>query len=89
LSGGNAGTYVGGTAGSRVSAVFGGFSAANEQEQIYTGSIVYLDSPATTSATTYTLGMKSNNAGGSIYAQAAFLGGTGSFGSITAWEISE
>ena len=53
LSGGNAGTFIGATAGSRVSAVFGGYSAANEQEQIHTGTIVYLDSPATTSAITY------------------------------------
>jgi len=53
LSGGNSGTYIGDSAGSRIRAVFGGFSNANVDTIMPSDSIVYLDSPATTSATTY------------------------------------
>lgn len=53
VSGGNATTYVGDSAGSRVRAVFGGWSSSNLSLLTPSGSIVYLDSPATTSATTY------------------------------------
>jgi hypothetical protein len=53
LSGGNSGTYIGDSAGSRIQAVFGGFSNSNVDTIMPSDSIVYLDSPATTSATTY------------------------------------
>jgi hypothetical protein len=53
LSGGNSGTYIGDSAGSRIQAVFGGFSNANVDTIMPSDSIVYLDSPATTSSTTY------------------------------------
>jgi hypothetical protein len=53
LSGGNSGTYVGDSPGTRIAAVFGGYSTGDNQEGLHMGTIVYLDSPATTSATTY------------------------------------
>ncbi len=53
LNGGNTSSYVGNTAGSRVRAVFGGYWNTNNENGIISSSIVYLDSPATTSATTY------------------------------------
>ncbi len=53
LNGGNTSAYVGNTAGSRVRAVFGGYWNTNNENAILSSSIVYLDSPATTSATTY------------------------------------
>jgi hypothetical protein len=56
LAGGNAGTYIGDAAGSRVRSAYGtngtGASIAHLTLQ---GTIVYLDSPNTTSATTYKL----------------------------------
>ena len=51
-------------------------------------AVSYIDSPATTSATTYTLGMKVNNAANVVYAQNGTLGGTGSRGSIIVMEVS-
>ena len=53
LTGGNSGTYIGDAAGNRISAVFGGYSTADQSAVVQGLSIVYLDSPATTSATTY------------------------------------
>jgi hypothetical protein len=54
LSGGNAGTYKGASPGSRRDAVFGGhLDTATLAPALFSGSIVYLDSPATTSAITY------------------------------------
>jgi hypothetical protein len=53
LSGGNSGNYVGDSPGSRIAAVFGGYAGSNDQEGVYMGTIVFLDSPSTTSATTY------------------------------------
>lgn len=45
--------YRGDAGSSRVRAVWGGYSTANNEQELRTGSVVYLDSPATTSATTY------------------------------------
>ena len=53
LTGGNSGTYKGASPGSRRDAVFGGTSDVNNAAVILSGSIVFLDSPSTTSATTY------------------------------------
>ena len=53
LTGGNSGTYIGDAASNRVRSVFGGYSSANQGEVLSSFSVVYLDSPATTSATTY------------------------------------
>lgn len=63
ISGGNAATYIGNTAGSRVSTVFGGFQDPTLHGMIWANSIVYLDSPATTSATTYSVQARIGNAG--------------------------
>ncbi len=54
LSGGNAGTYKGASPGSRRDAVFGGhLDTGALAPALFSGSIVYLDSPATTSEITY------------------------------------
>jgi hypothetical protein len=54
LTGGNAGTYKGDSPGSRRDAVFGGhLDTATLAPALFPASIVYLDSPATTSAITY------------------------------------
>jgi hypothetical protein len=63
LSGGNAGTYIGDSPGSRIAAVFGGYSTPNMSESVMMGTIVYLDSPATTSATTYGVDVRTASAG--------------------------
>lgn len=53
LAGGNAGNYIGDASGSKVRAVWGGYSFVGEDRLLFSHSIMYLDSPATTSATTY------------------------------------
>jgi len=45
--------YRGDAASSRIQAVFGGYSFANNSALLYSFPIVYLDSPATTSSVTY------------------------------------
>ena len=59
ISGGNATSYVGGASGTAVQAVFGGYISANGDSMTISQSIVYLDSPATTSATTYAVQARS------------------------------
>jgi hypothetical protein len=68
LTGGNATTYIGNAAGSRVRAVFdmtprgtGEYHPSNEARS---GVIVYLDSPGTTSAVTY--GVECSTSGGTL-----------------------
>lgn len=53
LAGGNSGNYVGDAASLRVRSVFGGFLDTNGSNHQVGASLIYLDSPATTSATTY------------------------------------
>jgi hypothetical protein len=53
LSGGNASTYVGNTDGNRTRAVFGGVASSGGGAETHSASIVFLDSPADTSAVTY------------------------------------
>jgi len=55
LAGGNTASYVGDTAGSRVSAVSGLYTYTNFRADfsLLNSPLIYLDSPATTSATTY------------------------------------
>ena len=69
LSGGNATNYVGDTAGNRVRGVFGGFPGTTQMNAMQWGlSMVYLDSPATTSATTYAVQTRTTaSVGGTIY----------------------
>jgi hypothetical protein len=51
ITGGNAGNYVGDAAGSRIRSVFA--EATSFSSAMQSNTILYLDSPATTSATTY------------------------------------
>jgi hypothetical protein len=53
LSGGNATNYVGDTASNRVRTIFGGSSGLNMDGIMLPFTMVYLDSPASTSAITY------------------------------------
>jgi len=63
LSGGNTSAYVGDLSGNRVRAVFGGFFSPDGENCLLSGSIVFLDSPATTSATTYVVQARAGTAG--------------------------
>jgi len=63
LSGGNSGNYIGDSPGSRIAAVFGGYASADQQESVNMGTIVFLDSPATTSSTTYGVSVRTASAG--------------------------
>jgi len=53
FSGGNSGTFVGDAASNRISGVFGGFNAGDQRSALLLASLVYLDSPNTTSSVTY------------------------------------
>ena len=53
LTGGNSANYVGDASASRARGVFGGYHDDQQRYATYSGSITYLDSPATTSSTTY------------------------------------
>jgi hypothetical protein len=55
INGGGSSAYVGDAASNRIRAVFGGFSGVNVGEIVNSGAITYLDSPSTTSSTTYTV----------------------------------
>ena len=57
LAGGNASTYTGGSG----AATFTSFDQNNDNQGAGYAGFVYLDSPATTSATTYTLEMRSTS----------------------------
>lgn len=59
LNGGNASTYVGASSGTTVQSVFGGLTTGNLNSAVFSHSIVYLDSPATTSAVTYAVQARS------------------------------
>ena len=63
--GGNTASYVGDTAGSRVRAVGGQYDAVQNGPVTMAG--LYLDSPATTSATTYKVQLISLNTGNTAY----------------------
>lgn len=69
LSGGNATNYVGDTASARLRGVFGGFPGTTDLSGVCMSlSMVYLDSPATTSATTYAVQARTTaSVGGAIY----------------------
>lgn len=55
LAGGNTSSYVGNSSGSKVQAVFGGNWNNNETGVIFSSSISYVDSPATSSPITYSV----------------------------------
>lgn len=63
ITGGNTATYVGNASGSNQQGVFGGYFNNNETGSLFSGSIVYLDSPATTSATTYSVQTSAGSTG--------------------------
>jgi hypothetical protein len=63
LSGGNTAAYVGNAAGSRVQGVFGGYWITNLTDLLLSGTISYMDSPATTSPVTYTVQTRKGPAG--------------------------
>lgn len=69
LSGGNATNYVGDAASTRLRGVFGGFPGTTDLSGVcMTQTMVYLDSPATTSATTYAVQCRTTaSVGGTIY----------------------
>jgi hypothetical protein len=54
--------YVGDASGSRIRAVFGGFNGNTQNRVTNSGSIVFLDSPSTTLATTYQVDVRKSNA---------------------------
>lgn len=90
FSGGNTATYLGVDPGSREPVVFGGYTDANNSFALMSFSMVYLDSPATTSATTYKVELKSPP-GTTIYVNRAAGETTGSprgASSLTAVEVA-
>ena len=66
FAGGNAGTYIGDAASNRIRSVFGGLNVPDQANLTYSAPMVYLDSPSTTSATTYKVQMKVSAATGYI-----------------------
>lgn len=74
LSGGNSTNYVGDAASTRSRAIFGGWASSTSIGSMLWGlSMVYLDSPATTSATTYKVqGQSTSVVGGAIYVNRSF-----------------
>jgi len=66
LSGGNATTYVGDTAGSRTSAIVGGYNNADVRA-LTAHALVFLDSPATGAAVTYSVQGRAASSGGSLH----------------------
>ena len=63
LNGGNASTYVGTASSSRVSGVYGAYTGSTFALMTIANSMIYLDSPATTSATTYAVQARRGAAG--------------------------
>lgn len=55
--------YVGTAAGSRISDVFGGYTASDNNNAMHSGSMNYLDSPATTSPLTYQVEVRAGISG--------------------------
>jgi hypothetical protein len=53
INGGNSSNYVGDAAGSRTRAVHGGYWIGNQTGVLFSFTMMYLDSPSTTSSTTY------------------------------------
>jgi hypothetical protein len=66
LSGGNSATYIGDADGSRVRAAFGFNQTSSFPELAVPGSVVYLDSPASTSPVTYQVRMRAGLSGGTV-----------------------
>jgi hypothetical protein len=94
LSGGNTSNYVGDAAGNRVQAVSGVYHYASYRGDYstYNSPLVYLDSPATTSATTYTVQVRCGSGGIVVVNQsdvdADTAGNVRGASTISAWEVS-
>jgi hypothetical protein len=65
LGGGNAETFIGDADGVRPRGTFGGTSGANSARGMYVATLVFLDSPNTTSPVTYKVRVQGRDAGGS------------------------
>ena len=83
---------IGETSGSRISCTTGNFSAAGDNNRAFSFSSKYLDSPSTTSATTYKLQIRHESGGASIYINRTVNDNDGATGfrpisTITAMEI--
>ena len=93
LTGGNATNYVGDTASNRVRGVFGGYTNAALSQLVLGMSIVYLDSPATTSATTYKVQVRVPTGSDTAYVNRSSLDGDDAYNvrgasSITVMEVA-
>jgi hypothetical protein len=71
ITGGNTSGYVGDADGSRIQAVFGGQNASDNRLNLMSGSIVFLDSPASGAATTYQVEVRAGTSGSVIVNQFA------------------
>lgn len=67
LTGGNSGNYVGDAAGSRTRGVAQEAVASGDQNRVFQINMMYLDSPATTSATTYQVTVSAIGASDTVY----------------------
>jgi hypothetical protein len=74
LTGGNTSGYIGDAASNRVQAIFGGSMGADGQGSLLSSSINFLDSPATTSATTYQVEARAGSSGSAFVNRTPFDG---------------
>ena len=92
FAGGNSGNYVGDAAGNRIRTVFGQYINASTGSMFWPSSMVYLDSPNTTSAITYSVQTRTITGNNSIVNRSANDTDNDQHGraasSITALEIS-
>lgn len=94
ISGGNATTFVGDAASNRVRTALFGVDVGSwaGSQTMSAGTIVYLDSPATTSATTYAVQMRQGTSGPVFINRSGVDSDTANYGrgasSITVMEIS-
>jgi len=83
-NGTNVGISTGGTTTNCSYSMWGlGTSSGNQ-----TGSVTYLDSPATTSAVTYQVQIFNSTGGGTTYVNRSMSGGYGMVSSITVYEVA-
>ena len=85
--------YIGDAASNRIRAIVGGFVSVNVGESVFSHSIVYLDSPSTTSSTTYQLEARRGASSINVYlnrsaADSDFSDVTRGASSITAIEVA-
>jgi hypothetical protein len=78
ITGGNTAGYVGDAASARVQTVFGGSSNANMSAAVMSDSVIFLDSPNSTSSVTYQLEARQAG-GGFAYVNRSALDGNDAF----------